>query len=148
MLTQNGTEESFALYAMGEEMTAIEVVAQQIAYHVPFGFSKTRQHVCTQFVTNPTNVFLVLMSVVGTGAVNHQSSRTQAVPDGCYDVALTFGTLLDILQGPVVNGSLVLTEHPFARTRHIAEYEIERLAELSEILRTVIGHNHIVPTPL
>ena len=114
VLAEDGTEEAFALDAMGEEMAAVEVVAYEIADDIPLWLCTAGKDVGSQLVTNPTDVLFIFMSVVGAGAVDHQSAWSEAVPDVGYDVALTLGTHLDILQRPVADGSFVLAKHPFA----------------------------------
>ena len=114
VLAEDGTEEAFALDAMGEEMTAVEVVTYKIADDIPLRLCTAGKDVGPQLVTNPADVLFVFVGVVGAGAVDHQSAWSEAVPDVGYDVALTFGTHLDILQRPVTDGSFILAKHPFA----------------------------------
>ena len=133
---------------MGKEMTAVERVVKQIADHVPVGMRTAWQDVGSQFVANPADVFLVFAGVEGTGAVDHQSTWTETVPDGCHNITLPFSTLLHILQGPVAHGSFILAKHPFARAGHIAEDEVEDIVHATEILGAVVGDQHIAPTPL
>ena len=114
VFAEDGTEEAFALDAMGEEMATGEGVVNQVAYYIPFGQRVAWQDVGSEFLTDPTDVLFVLEGVVGTGAVDHQSTWTETGPDSLYDVTLPLGTHLDILQGPIADGSFVLTEHAFA----------------------------------
>ena len=115
---------------------------------MPVGLCLYGQHFGTELLLHPLDVLLVLLGVKGAGAVDHESAFAQAMPCIADDVALQLPALLNIRRTPFANGGLVLTEHAFARTGHIAEHHIEQQLRLAIVARIVISDDTARPVPL
>lgn len=112
----------------------------------PFGNGK-RQRFCSEFLPDPGNVLFVFPSIIGTGTVNQDSSRFQTRPDVGDNPALALPADFHVFRAPLFYGTGIFTKHPFTRTGHISQYDIEEGTDPRKIRRVIIGNHNIGMSP-
>ena len=90
---------------------------------------------------------LVLLGVVGAGAVNEQTSRAQGLPHVVENLALAVGTAGHTGGRPLGNGGGVFAEHALARAGDIGGNDVEIGFEAGKVGRLVAGDNRVGRAP-
>ena len=91
---------------------------------------------------------LVLLGVVGTGAIDQQAAGLQRTPDVREDLPLPLGAEANIRQRPLFAARRVFAEHAFAGAGDVGQDEVEKMGEAAQFARLGIRYDALRIAPL
>ena len=83
------------------------------------------------------------MSIESASGIDEQTARFEIVPKILDNASLQLPAFLNILHAPFLDGTSILSEHTFTRTRHICENHIKLQFCFLVIARIVISDKNI-----
>ena len=94
------------------------------------------------------DILFILLRVVGTGAIDQQTTGLQCVPDIVDDAASASGTEFDVRDTPFACTIGIFAEHTFAGTGHVGDDHIKEMRKAADLFRIIVCHAAIRISPL
>src|SRR5699024_10063995 len=137
-LADGGGEEPFTRDAVGPE-TETAYSARFGLFDAPFRRDARAGIPAAEGVRYPRHVFLVLLPVEGTGAVNEESAGAQRFPCVGYDAALAGCAQPYAGLAPRFACFGILAEHAFSGAGSVYGHDVEPFGKAGQMRRVVVG---------
>ncbi len=130
-LAQGSHKQPFSGGAMGHE-TIDGQVALQAAANVPRLINRHGNRHGSQLIDHKLHLLLVFVHVECARAVDQQTAGLQSLPHVTQYLTLQAGAVAHLGEAPIGNGTFVFAKHAFARTGHVGQDYVKRVAQLAE----------------
>lgn len=77
---QYSQEKSFSFHSMRQKTINRKILSRQISYYSPLRRYRHFQYLRTQFISNPSHIFLIFFPIISAGTINQQTTGFQSRP--------------------------------------------------------------------
>ena len=145
-LAEGGEEEAFAPRFVGKETIDRKGIPEAAGY-LPRRVGLDGERLGPELLYYIMYSVLVLLGVVGTGAIDQQTAGLQRAPDVREDLPLPLGAEADIRGRPLGAARRVFAEHAFAGAGDVGQDEVEKMGEAAQFARLGIRYDALRIAP-